>query len=357
MPDKVNGIWLLRGTATQNATLQPVFEPAAQSFIAFPWERITKLRSIPVVISWDDLNDGTLNRRSSKRKRIAGREPLHDHVHDEEGNEGHTIQRPLRGRLIIAGVFWTDGRIKLDIRLEAEPEKAREVLSAEMAHAVDYGLPLTTAHKIAITTLLHPGGADEHTWWEREDYGSEYYTLVGESWMALFTHSYSKMDPWQIPFAHKSTKSMASAVHTILGIEPSSKGEDDMPQGQYPLYQLQAERIDFDGNMNKKRGHANRAFRLTKLKIMVQNVGTVPGAIAVRVFCDHDGENRPLNPAILFGTYVGNEGQIEMQIGSQASDFYLLPANQDIKTETTWSGDAREGTAKLVDVAFDAEQV
>ncbi len=68
--------------------------------------------------------------------------------------------------------------------------------------------------------LLHGSEADAHTWWEREDYNSEYNTLAGEAWMALFTHSYSGMEPYQDPFVHKSRIEMAPAVHQILGIPP-----------------------------------------------------------------------------------------------------------------------------------------
>lgn len=243
------GKWLLRGTEAQNAILRTPFLPGAPSFIAFPWERITALPVFPVVISWDDLNDGTLGARPVARVRtwadMGERRPLNPHLlirayepmhhepmhhgggHDDEGEEeGHAITRPSEffaeptGRMMIAGVFWSDGRIKIDVRLETQPAVAKEVLSAEIAHAVDYGLPMSNAQKAEFMTLLHPGGADTHTWWEQQDYGTEYFTLVGEAWMALFTHAYSAMEPWQDAFFHKSTRSMAAEVHRILGIPP-----------------------------------------------------------------------------------------------------------------------------------------
>jgi len=206
-----------------------VFELGSPSYIAFPWERIDALPRFPVPISWDDLNDGTFGEHEAKEDLIVAdageRRPLNPHlVRGDE--EGHAISRPSdwfgepRERFMTAGVFWTDGRIKIDIRLESRPDSAREVLSAEIAHAVDYGLPLFELHKAAIMRLFHVGGADAHTWWEREEYSSEYYTLVGESWMALFTHSYSNMEPWQDPFVHKSVRAMVPEVHRILGIAP-----------------------------------------------------------------------------------------------------------------------------------------
>ncbi len=231
MPDEVvgNGKWVLRGTEKQNDILRPVFEPGSPSYIAFPWERINDLPTFPVPISWDDLNDdgGTFGEHEAKEEIIvvdAGKpQPLNPHlVRGEE--QGHAISRPSylfgkpEGRFLIAGVFWTDGRIKIDVGQESNPDSAREVLSAEIAHAVDYGLPLLESHKAAVMRLLHGGGADAHTWWEREDYNSEYNTLVGESWMALFTHSYSNMKPYQDPFVHKSVPTMAPEVRQILGI-------------------------------------------------------------------------------------------------------------------------------------------
>ncbi len=231
MPNEVvgNGKWVLKGTKTQNAILLPVFKPGSPSYIAFPWERIDALPRFPVPISWDDLNDGTFGEREAREGLIiadAGeRRPLNPHLvcGDEEG---HAISRPSywfgepQGRFMTAGVFWSDGRIKIDVRLKGKPDSAREVLSAEIAHAVDYGLPLSDAQKSAIMRLFHGSGADTHTWWEREDYSAEYTTLVGESWMALFTHAYSAMEPWQDPFVHKSARTMASEVYRILGIAP-----------------------------------------------------------------------------------------------------------------------------------------
>lgn len=216
-----NGVFNLVGTENQVSILEPVFTPGAPDYIAFPWERLGALRNKPVPISWDDLNDGTMGVRA----RAGGPIPVHPRMHEDD-DEGHAISRPgttlgePTQRLMIAGVFWTDGRIKIDIRMENRPSAAREVMSAELAHAVDYGLPLTDSQKNALVNLLHSGGTDQHTWWEKQDYGTEYYTLVGESFMAMFTHAFSKMEPWQDPFPHKSSASLAPAIHSILGIQP-----------------------------------------------------------------------------------------------------------------------------------------
>lgn len=236
-----NGVFKLLGTENQVSILDSVFRSGSSEFIAFPWGKLSQLRW-PVPISWDDLNDGTLRAAME-----PGAEPVHPHYHGD-GVEGHGISRPgtLFGepsqRFMIAGVFWTDGRIKIDIRLENRPEAAREVLSAELAHAVDYGMPITDEQKVGLTKVLHPGGTDQHTWWEKADYGSEYYTLVGEGFMALFTHSYSKMEPYQDPFVHKSHVSMAPKVHTILNTPPIGQQEPPAPPAVMKVYSLQGYR-------------------------------------------------------------------------------------------------------------------
>ncbi len=237
MADEIvaNGKWVLRGTQNQKSILRPVFEPGSSSFIAFPWQRINALPHFPVPVSWADLNEGTFGtggeialaqEYSRVLQRKDEREPVHPHIYDERGNQGHAITRPgvwfgkSNQRLMVAGVFWTDGRIQIDERLENRPDDAREVLSAEIAHAVDYGLPLTDSQKAAIMLLLHPDGADSHTWWERQDYEAEYYTLVGESFMAGFTLAYSQMTPWQDPFTHMFTAEIAEEIPSILGVPP-----------------------------------------------------------------------------------------------------------------------------------------
>jgi len=243
-----NGKFKLIGTDNQVAVLLPVFE--GSSAMTFPWQMIDDLPRFPVPISWDDLNDGSLRQSHSHETGHffggpsgADGQPVFPRVHGD-GEEGHAISRPgsylgmPEKRLAIAGVFWTDGRIKIDIRMEARPDDAREVLSAELAHAIDYGLPYTAAMKTAITALFHPGGADHHTWWERQDYGAEYYTLVGEANMALITHAYSNMTPWQDPFTHKSTKEMAARVHQILGAPPTTGTAPTPTTGGMRVYQI-----------------------------------------------------------------------------------------------------------------------
>lgn len=127
---------------------------------------------------------------------------------------------------------------------------------------------------------------------------------------------------------------------------------------QRPIYVIQKTELGFDINLNSKWAHQNRTFRFSKVRCMVQDIGTKRGAIAVRVFSDQAPNGTALDPPVVFGLFVMDEGSEEQQIGNDPSDGYTLPPNQYIKAETTWSGDAGEGTTKLIDVAFpDAVQL
>lgn len=219
-----DGIFQLEGTESQKAILADCFFPMSPNYIDFPWHELRDRPSQPITLGWMDLNAAM--REGETRSPISARldaGPLGvpGHVHIEDGgHEGHAILRRRnkgRGRWFTAGVFWTDGRIYIDTRCQAEPALAREVLAAELAHAVDYFLPLTGEQKDLITAVLHPHVEDEHTWWERHDYGAEYYDLIGETFMAAFTYAYSDIEPWQDAFTHKVTPEQAAEIAEIVG--------------------------------------------------------------------------------------------------------------------------------------------
>jgi hypothetical protein len=253
-----DGNYELQGTEAQKAILAGCFTPGDPNFIAFPWGKLSP-PSTPIPIGWMDLNAAVRDSiRWANEERVRDpdyrveahphsghpggkpffteggallnpvvevngeldprRTPGHVHVHDEHGNEGHGIIRKVTGRYWVAGVFWTDGRIYVDTRCQEELDVAREVVSAELAHSVDYFLPLSDGQKNALMGLWHPGGLDPHSWWEIHDYGSEYYTLGGEAFMAAFTLAYSSITPDQSAFEHKTRPEQAAKVRAILGV-------------------------------------------------------------------------------------------------------------------------------------------
>jgi hypothetical protein len=91
-------------------------------------------------------------------------------------------------------------------------------VAAEIAHSVDYFLPLSDAQHAELMKLWHHDAADVHTWWEIHDYGGEYYTLGGEAFMAAFTLAYSKLIPDQSAFEHKTTLDMVARIREIVGV-------------------------------------------------------------------------------------------------------------------------------------------
>jgi hypothetical protein len=228
-----DGTYELVGTDAQQAILAPVFDSSSESYIGFPWGKLSPPHK-PIPIGWDDLNGGGLAVAISWNEKSGGghpekplgvahheHDPLkipgHVHLHDEFGNEGHGILRQIDdARWWIAGVFWTDGRIYVDTRCSGD--MAREVVAAEIAHSVDYFLPLSDAQHVELMKLWHHEHGDVHTWWEIHDYGDEYYTLGGEAFMAAFTVAYSKIVPDQSAFAHKTTSDMAARIREIVGV-------------------------------------------------------------------------------------------------------------------------------------------
>lgn len=228
------GTYELLGTDAQIAIVEPCFRVGSPSAIAFPWSRLSP-PSKPIPIGWMNLNaldqPGITARGAQSVNYGATLEhphaephapdiPGHVHIEDADGNEGHGILRKIDGRWWIAGVFWTDGRIYVDTRCETQPDLAREVVSAELAHSVDYFLPLSNGMKSSLMKLWHPGDEDAHTWWEIHDYGAEYYDLGGEAFMAAFTLAYSSIEPDQSAFTHKTSRDMGPTVRAILGVYP-----------------------------------------------------------------------------------------------------------------------------------------
>ena len=192
--------WNLTGTVQQQQIVKEALD-----HIFFPWERLN-LPNKPVEIGWTNLN----------AQALQGEQP------EAKKHQSGTIGI-IDGRQYVLGIFYTHtGKIYIDNYLVKYPEIAKSTVSAEIAHAVDYFLPLTDAMKHEIMALMHGGSYAEHghTWWEKNDYSTEYYTLMGESFMQAFTVAYS-----DIPFGNTSdfTHSIkltdGPKLRQIMGIE------------------------------------------------------------------------------------------------------------------------------------------
>ena len=214
--------WRLTGTANQQRIVRDAF-----ARIHFPFERLL-LPGVPE-LGWRDLNGGRY--ASALQGRFHG-----EHVHEPKPQtptstpELDEQPEPLFGgeqdndgdnRRWVAGVFYPySARIYLDFRCESRPEMAHSVVSAEIAHAVDEFLPLTEAQRYQIMLELHEGHVDHHTWWERFDYSTEYYSLIGETFMILFTKAYSDIPFGNVSsFIHTGHNLSGSRIRQIIGIE------------------------------------------------------------------------------------------------------------------------------------------
>jgi hypothetical protein len=106
----------------------------------------------------------------------------HAHVHDEAGNEAHLLGA-----------------------LRSSPELAREVLVAELAHAVDYGA-MTDGQRAQVVALFDwKGVGSPAKGWFEEEGEQGYWRWRGERWMGLFCSAYAptlprpleNSQPWQ----------------------------------------------------------------------------------------------------------------------------------------------------------------
>jgi hypothetical protein len=195
--------WTITGTTRQQEIAREAF-----ARIKFPFDRLTRLPGRPE-LGWRDLNSGSYAVAAEEKARH------HEGHHDTE-DKPDALEGEVDGRRWVMGVIYTQsGRIYLDVRLERSPELAMAVVGAEIAHAVDFFLPMTDAMR---GELLRLWGKPGTTWWEVADYGSEYFRLGGEAFMGEFVKAYSDLPFDSTPFLHDAGVEPAD-VRRILGIE------------------------------------------------------------------------------------------------------------------------------------------
>jgi hypothetical protein len=183
---------------------------------SFPWSKLVPgiLRDVGRDHIPTQLSD--LSRYGARAARAA-EEHSHDHSHDHD--EVHVLE--ARGRVL--GLFWTDYRIECDVSLRDDPTLLAEVLWSEVAHAIDQAM-LSDAQRFEIINALHPEGPDEHTWWEKLDYGGEYTTLIGESAMEIIVRAYTPLKA-TINLHHEVTPHVIDVARRILTpelVEPAA---------------------------------------------------------------------------------------------------------------------------------------
>lgn len=192
--------WKLTGTPSQMTLATMAF-----ARIKFPFDRMTQFPGQPE-LGWADLN----SRSHGEMARAHG-------IDKHDGDKADSLEGEINGRRWVMGLIYTQsGRIYIDTRLEQYPELAMAVIGAEVAHAVDFFLPMTDAMRNELLRLWNVPGT---TWWEVVDYGDEYFRLGGEAFMHEFVAAYTDLDFGdKSAFAHDANVEPAD-VRRVLGLE------------------------------------------------------------------------------------------------------------------------------------------
>lgn len=142
---------------------------------------------------------------------------VEEHVVDDDGNVGHVMfnyhlpddLHEAQEATTVAGLAWP-GKVQVEQRYRDNQAVTNWILSAEIAHEVDYFYINPNGMRPALTALVHPDGPDNHPW-----FGGTYWEQVGEGWMAGLGVAYDAGQPDQ-RFIHVFTSEMASAIRDIL---------------------------------------------------------------------------------------------------------------------------------------------
>ncbi len=152
---------------------------------------------------------------------FSGGRSEHDHL---EGVHPLTdIRRQALGLYWLPTAQHPAGRIEVSDRIMTDPVLAQEVFIAELAHAVDYGVPLTDEQHAGIFAIVHGGDPTPHGthgWWEERGGHNYWADWVGEVFMALFMRAFaprlSRPLEARQPWAHKVTDEMAKQTRRLL---------------------------------------------------------------------------------------------------------------------------------------------
>jgi hypothetical protein len=199
-------IFELRGTEKQIKLIAEALDS-----IKFPWKKIPHQKHF--VIGWAKLNDADPLMKQAK---------MHQGDHPASDTDTDKIQGVVENRKYTMGVFYpSSGNIYIANALIDFRDMAKATVSAEIAHLVDFFLPLTDEMRRKIDILMHDSKETphSHTWWEVADYGREYYTLIGESFMQAFTLAYTDLDFDHSGFEHYIRKDQAAKLREIIGIQ------------------------------------------------------------------------------------------------------------------------------------------
>lgn len=242
--------WDLTGTDNQRRISREAFDK-----IKFPFERLILLPGRPE-LGWTDLNNSSMSMNSGETASTRRHEGKAHR--DPKQDLPDPLMGEINGRHWVMGVIYPlSGRIYLDVRLENDPEMAATVVAAEIAHAVDFFLPMTDSMRNELLRLWNKPGT---TWWEKFDYGSEYFTLGGEAFMHEFVAAYTDLDFGnKTPFTHDAGVEPED-VCRILGIaRTDAVVEEPVPVPVPPVPPVP---------LPSDNGHTHTYVRLGKSKVV-----------------------------------------------------------------------------------------
>ncbi len=192
----------------------------ALNALDYPLSRIRRNTGRRVPVSVSDLS------RFAKLV-MQGASAEHFHVHQGD-EDGHVLAATVNARRAALGLYWLPtsahpaGRIEIDQGTFSNPDLAREVMIAELAHAVDYGVPITDDQKKAIMRALHGGAEGEHGdhGWFEERGGQDYWSWQGENLMGLFMAAFAPALPRPLearqPWTHANTPHAVEVTRQVL---------------------------------------------------------------------------------------------------------------------------------------------
>lgn len=174
-----------------------------------------------IPVEWADLS-----RHATEAHAVAeGNEHDHEDEHLSghidvwtDGGRAHGIA--ARGRVL--GLAWYSGKVSVDASLEGEPELAGEVLLSEAAHMTDF-FWITPEQRACVFAIFH--GDDntlhDHGWFE-ESGNEDYWSWVGEAFMAGFLQAFTDYEPTLTGFHHAATEDVGRRIRELLQPAPSN---------------------------------------------------------------------------------------------------------------------------------------
>lgn len=166
------------------------------------------------------------------------------HILDEHGNIGHAIlveHLPEEFKHFrdhphpagdVAGLAWY-GKIQVSDVYRNNQSVTDWVISAEIAHEVDFFYLDPNDMRTALTRLVHHGATDAHPW-----FGGPYWEQVGEGWMSGFGIAYTDFVAPDPRFLHAFAVEMVPEIRTILRAQ---RTDDGQPPPIDPSF------VEFDG--------------------------------------------------------------------------------------------------------------